>query len=239
MAEAKECPLEKLRELYVVQGLTAFSIAKYHLFVHNNTVAKWILIHRLDDERKRFLEEATERLKQQKTNIQDAEYEVIDDANIAEQGQRGNLSLTQPSLPLLPLNGAVPAPYLAQEDEDNTAFNRLSRYKQKFVLVYVDNQKTCSQRQIAEMCGISEDTVTANLKDADVREAILDLVRAEFKFKGELSLLNRIQQLEDENKDRPDDRKLKADILGLINNNRNININLGYGGSTDKRIKGF
>jgi hypothetical protein len=122
-------------------------------------------------------------------------------------------------------------------DEELSAFGRLSRQKQRFVLIYVDNQRDKTLAEIASMLGISHDTVENTLKDSDVKEAILDLVRANFRFKGEISLLNKIQQIEDDNKDNANDRKLKSEILGLVNGNT-ISLHLNnFGGASDKRIK--
>lgn len=218
-------PKEVLYQQYVVEGKTTYALHREY-GVSYSTFAIWVLKYGLQEERALYL-------KQKKFDSEvaaeinaDGEKTSVTESEASPEAQRGALSLVEPT----------------KSDEileDQSSFARCTHRQRQFILAFIDNQSKMTTSEIAKSINMEPNTAHTYLKDVDVQEAILELARRNWKFFGELSLLNRIQQLEDEGKDRADDRKLKADIIGLINNKSNISVNLQYGGPIDKRIKGF
>jgi transposase len=188
---------EELYDLYIVKNFAVPKIAK--LFGHaNSTVAKWM---------------ATYGLKALKDSIV---YEAV----IPPMPIENTPTVLNE---LVPVNGEPIAN--SDDDDDLTGWNNLYFNQQRYIIA-AGQYPTWTQKQLAEHVSVTEQTIIAWKCNPAFQDLLYDYITQQAKHHLAPKLLYRLHELQDTKRETQEDRKLIAQIAGLINDSPNINVNV-------------
>ena len=153
-------------------------------------------------------------------------------AELLREPVEGELVDEETHLPALPVvsSGLVQASAQAEptqrqpEPEDLSAFDRLSARQQKAALVISSFGTNLTSVEVARRADVHADTVAEWRRDATFQEAVLDLQQPLFRFEASLLVRQKLLELVATGKARPEDRRLLAEMAGLVGGQGSVNV---------------
>ncbi len=128
-------------------------------------------------------------------------------------------------LPALVASGPALAPNDEAEDEQRSAFERLSARQQKAALIISGFAAKLTNAEVAKKADVHEETIAEWRRDSTFQEAVLDLQEPLFRFESTLLIRQKLVELVSTGKGRPEDRRLLAELAGLIGAQGSIQVN--------------
>ena len=206
-----------MKRLYVDERMSVYALAK-RFTVADGTVKTWLLRYGLMQER--------EALEQQQDDTV-TEGQVRSDSAALVPVVEGEYTVTESTASL---TDSSQGPLLPVNDEVLTAFDQLSR-KQQIAVSLMTGDAKLTYTEIAERAGITVVTLETWRKDPLFQDAVKELVIPAFRVDALLILRRRLMELVEKGFEKPDDRKLLAQISGLVSGDGST-VNIGISVNT-------